>query len=66
MYRAHEEDHCSKFGPSGNYVASADDLGRVIVWAWDNPQHITKYETRLFAAGCFDLNWARQYKDSCS
>ena len=59
VYRAHEgKTTVAKFSPSGNYIASADEFGRMIVWAWDNPQHITKFETRLFAAGCFDLDWS--------
>lgn len=59
VYRGHEgKTTVAKFSPSGNYIASGDEHGRLIVWAWDTPTHVTKFETRVFVAGLLDLDWS--------
>jgi WD40 repeat protein len=59
VYRGHEgKTTVAKFSPNGNYIASGDEFGRLIVWSWDAANHRTKFESRLFAAGIFDLDWS--------
>ena len=39
VYRGHNAPvTVAKFSPSGFWVASADDTGKVRVWSWDNPE----------------------------
>lgn len=35
---------------------------QVRVWAWDNPEHLTKLETPVFAGGIADLDWDMESK----
>ena len=59
VYRGHEgKTTVEKFSPCGNYIASGDEYGRLFVWAWDTPTHITKFESRVFAAGLLDIDWS--------
>ena len=32
-------------------------LSQVRVWSWDNPEHLTKLETPVFAGSVTDLDW---------
>ena len=32
------------------------------VWAWDNPTHLTKLETQIFAGAVLDLDWDAESK----
>ena len=58
IYRGHgHTTTVAKFSPNGFWVASADVSGKVRVWAWDNPEHLTKLETSVFAARVYDLDW---------
>jgi hypothetical protein len=34
----------------------------VRVWSWDNPEHITKLETPVFAGEIKDLDWDSESK----
>ena len=43
-------------------MASADSSGKVRVWAWDNPEHLTKLETQVFAGAVLDLDWDSESK----
>jgi WD repeat-containing protein 1 (actin-interacting protein 1) len=52
----------AKFSPNGFWVASADTSGKVRVWAWDNPAHLTKLETQVFAGSVLDLDWDMESK----
>jgi WD repeat-containing protein 1 (actin-interacting protein 1) len=48
IYRGHaHKTTVAKFSPSGFWVCSADISGKVKVWAWDNPEHLTKLETSV-------------------
>ena len=50
IYREHKSrTTVAKFSPSGNYIASGDDAGKVRVWAYDHPEKILKKE--IFACG---------------
>ena len=37
-------------------------LHQVRVWAWDNPEHLTKLETPVFGGGVADLDWDMESK----
>jgi WD40 repeat protein len=52
----------AKFSPSGFWVASADDTGKVRVWAWDNPEHSLKVEVAAFSGKIIDLDWDPESK----
>eukprot|EP00968_Pinguiococcus_pyrenoidosus_P012690 scaffold1130_cov195-Pinguiococcus_pyrenoidosus.AAC.51 len=52
----------AKFSPSGFWVCSADETGKIMVWSWDNPEHIVKYEGVLMAGKVTDLEWGPESK----
>ena len=57
--------HCKKFfrGDASVYDCNyADISGMVRVWAWDNPEHLTKLETFPFAGEVKDLDWDGESK----
>lgn len=63
VYRGHSQPTTvAKFSPNGFWVASADVSGMVRVWAWDNPEHLTKLETFPFAGEVKDLDWDGESK----
>jgi WD40 repeat protein len=63
VYRGHSATvTCAKFAPNGYWVASADITGKVRVWSWDNPEHLTKLELPAFAAAVYDLDWDYESK----
>ena len=63
IYRGHAHPTtCAKFSPNGFWVASADVSGKVRVWSWDNPEHLTKLETTVFSGPVFDLDWDMEAK----
>ena len=63
MYRGHQYPvTVAKFSPNGFWVASADTSGKVRVWSWDNPEHLTKLETSVFAGAVQDLDWDMESK----
>eukprot|EP01032_Pedospumella_encystans_P007894 gene7894-9411_t len=63
IYRGHgHATTVAKFSPNGFWVASADVSGKVRVWSWDNPEHLTKLETSVFAARVYDLDWDSESK----
>ena len=63
VYRGHSATTTvAKFSPNGFWVASGDSTGKVRVWAWDNPEHLTKLETPVFAGGIADLDWDMESK----
>jgi WD40 repeat protein len=63
VYHGHQSSvTVAKFSPSGCWVASADESGKVRVWAWDNPEHILKVEVPAFAGRIIDLDWDSESK----
>jgi WD40 repeat protein len=52
----------AKFSPSGYWVASADETGKVRVWSWDNPEHQLKVEVPVFSGKIIDLDWDPESK----
>lgn len=66
VYHGHQSSvTVAKFSPSGCWVASADEAGKVRVWAWDNPEHILKVEIMAFAGRIIDLDWDAESKRIC-
>lgn len=39
-----------------------DTSGKVRVWSWDNPEHMTKLETAVFSGDVKDLDWDSESK----
>jgi WD repeat-containing protein 1 (actin-interacting protein 1) len=63
VYRGHTvPTTVAKFSPNGFWIASADISGKVRVWSWDNPEHMTKVEVPAFAAPVSDLDWDAESK----
>eukprot|EP01035_Chromulina_nebulosa_P021017 gene21017-27235_t len=58
VYRGHStQTTVAKFSPNGYWVCSADISGKIRVWSWDNPEHLTKLETSVFSGSVSDLDW---------
>jgi WD40 repeat protein len=63
VYRGHAQPTTvAKFSPNGFWVASADTSGKVRIWSWDNPEHLTKLECPVFAGAVYDLDWDNESK----
>lgn len=63
IYRGHSQPTTvAKFSPNGFWVASGDTSGKIRVWSWDHPEHLTKLETLVFAGGVADLDWDNESK----
>jgi WD repeat-containing protein 1 (actin-interacting protein 1) len=63
VYRGHTaQTTVAKFSPNGFWVASADITGKVRVWSWDNPEHLTKLETPVFSGPVLDVDWDYESK----
>jgi len=48
----------AKYSPSGFYIASADQSGKVRIWDTVNKEHICKIEIQPFAGPVKDLAWS--------
>ncbi|XP_057373517.1 LOW QUALITY PROTEIN: actin-interacting protein 1-like [Daphnia carinata] len=48
----------AKYSPSGFYIASADQSGKVRIWDTVNKEHICKIELQPFAGPIKDLAWS--------
>ena len=44
------------------YLIHLDASGKVRVWSWDNPEHLTKLETPVFNGEIKDLDWDSESK----
>lgn len=63
IYRGHAFPvTVAKFSPNGYWVASADEGGKIRVWSWDNPEHLTKLEATGLGGGIYDLDWDPESK----
>jgi WD40 repeat protein len=47
----------AQFSPNGNYVASADESGKVRVWAYTHPENLLTKEISTCGRGVRDLAW---------
>lgn len=52
----------AKYAPSGFYIASADDHGKVRIWDTTNEEHILKYEYQPLSGAIKDLDWTEDSK----
>ncbi len=48
--------------PSGYYVASGDETGKVRIWALNNAEHTLKIEVPVFNGKIFDIAWDGESK----
>jgi WD40 repeat protein len=63
VYRGHNTKvTVAKFSPSGCWVASGDNSGKVRVWAWDSPEHSLKIEIFGIGGAIKDLAWDPENK----
>ncbi len=49
---------CAKYSPSGFYIASADQSGKVRIWDTVNKEHILKNEFQPISGNIKDLQWS--------
>jgi WD40 repeat protein len=59
-YRGHAQRaivSAVRVNPTGTYVASADQLGQLRVWALDNVDHRCKYEQKILSDIIRDIDW---------
>lgn len=53
----------ARFAPSGNYCASADCQGNILIWDTTNKvEHIVKYQKQSFGNGVTDIAWSDDSK----
>ncbi|KAL7562514.1 hypothetical protein ACA910_008222 [Epithemia clementina (nom. ined.)] len=58
VYRGHAYNAVTcKLSPSGAWVASGDDRGRVRIWAFDHENHLCKYECHGLTGPVRDIDW---------
>jgi WD40 repeat protein len=59
-YRGHAQRatvSAVRANPAGSYIASADQLGTLKIWALDNSDHRCKYEQRVLSDIIRDIDW---------
>uniref|UniRef100_A0A7S1BRP9 Anaphase-promoting complex subunit 4 WD40 domain-containing protein n=1 Tax=Corethron hystrix TaxID=216773 RepID=A0A7S1BRP9_9STRA len=58
VYRGHNANVTAvSFSPTGNYVASGDEHGKLRVWAFDHRERLTKLQLDAFAGTISDISW---------
>ena len=63
IYRGHNHTTTvAKVSPNGYWVASGDVSGKLRVWSWDNPEHLTKLEYPAFSGPIHDIDWGDESK----
>lgn len=59
QYTEHPQNvTCAKYSPSGFYIASADQSGKVRIWDTVNKEHILKNEFQPISGNIKDLQWS--------
>ena len=48
----------AKYSPSGFYIASADQSGKIRIWDTVNIEHILKNEYQPISGPIYDLSWS--------
>ncbi|GFR32813.1 actin-interacting protein 1 [Trichonephila clavata] len=56
---------CAKYSPSGYYIASADQSGKVRIWDTTQKEHILKNEFQPFVGVIKDLSWSPDNQRIC-
>lgn len=49
---------CAKYSPSGFYIASGDQYGRLRIWDTTNKEHILKTEYQPLGGAIKDISWS--------
>jgi hypothetical protein len=63
VYQEHlANTSCAMVNPTGQWVASGDDHGKVRVWALNNPEHTLKIEVPVFNGRIMDICWDPESK----
>ena len=63
VYRGHNSPvKVAKFSPNGNWIASADESGKLRVWASNTPDKRSKLEVQILAGPVKDLDWDGESK----
>ena len=58
VYRGHAYNATTcKISPSGAWVASGDDRGRIRIWAFDHEEHLCKYECHGLTGPVRGIDW---------
>jgi WD repeat-containing protein 1 (actin-interacting protein 1) len=50
--------YCAKYSPSGFYIASADQSGKIRIWDTVNKEHLLKNEFQPLSGTIKDLQWS--------
>jgi WD40 repeat protein len=59
VYTEHSQAvSCAKYAPSGFYIASADQTGKVRIWDTTNKEHLLKNEFQPISGCIKDLQWS--------
>ncbi|GMI02115.1 hypothetical protein TrLO_g10054 [Triparma laevis f. longispina] len=63
VYRGHNSTvTVAKFSSNGNYIASADETGKLRVWASNTPEKKSKLEIQVLGGPVSDLAWDGESK----
>eukprot|EP01136_Pigoraptor_vietnamica_P017135 Opistho-1_new@61875 len=52
----------ARYAPSGFYIASADESGKIRIWDTTQKEHLLKYEYRVLSGAIKDLVWSDDSK----
>ncbi|KJE94355.1 WDR1 protein [Capsaspora owczarzaki ATCC 30864] len=52
----------ARYSPSGFYIASGDESGKIRIWDTVNKEHILKYEYRPLSGAIKDIGWSEDSK----
>ncbi|GIY87232.1 actin-interacting protein 1 [Caerostris darwini] len=61
----HTQTTCAKYSPSGFYIASADQHGKVRIWDTTQKEHILKNEFQPIVGVINDLSWSPDNQRIC-
>jgi WD40 repeat protein len=63
VYRGHMATvTAAKFSPSGCYVASADQRGKLRIWSYDNEEHLCKLDLNVLTGPIRGISWDMESK----
>jgi len=66
VYRGHTAKvTAAKFSPSGYYVASGDERGKLRVWSYDHDEHLCKLDVTIMTGPIRDISWNHDSKTIC-
>lgn len=63
VYRGHNANATgAQISPSGAYVASGDERGKLKVWAFDHEEHLAKFDGPALSGPILDIAWDGESK----